>query len=94
MEVKNPYEPNIKLIHPKFFFCRCEKCELELKNTDMWKYSYTEYCMSGAITVKQYACCNCIPDKEDAITYLMDKEDYNQYTKSKKNLEKLTKKGK
>lgn len=94
MEARNPYEPNVKLIHPKFFFHKCKKCQLSLKNIDMWKYSYTEYCMCGAVTVNQYVCCNCIPDREDAIKYFLDREDYSRYIKSKKNLEKLMKKGK
>lgn len=63
-EIRDPkvVEAKIKIITPKFFFCRCEKCKMEFRGTPLWKFE--------RFLGKEYVCFDCVNSYEGILEYL------------------------
>jgi hypothetical protein len=89
MRIRNPIGFDIKLIYPKWFFIKCDVCELEYKDLDMWKYQEDRCTYEGRYTNTKHVCSICASTKEYALKILIDPEDYKNYMKREKYLHQV-----
>lgn len=86
--VRNPYTPNIKLVHPRFYFHQCVSCKIAFKNEDMWRLIEEDCGIDCELhIVESYCCTECADTKEKATKLLMNPRNYKNF----KNVERKIK---
>jgi hypothetical protein len=90
MQIRNSIDLDIKLIHPKWFFIKCDACKLEYKDIGMWKYQEDRCAYEGMYTITKHICSICAKTREDALKIVIDPEDYKNYMEREDYLHQLS----